>query len=63
MKDLIDRGVFEIKYIPTELQVADMLTKDLGTLKLQKLLALVGPQEGCEIAKCDGYCGQPHGHA
>ena len=40
IRELVSRGVIELKYCPTESNLADLLTKPLGLEKLSKLRRL-----------------------
>ena len=42
MADRTERGVLCLKYVPTEDNVADMLTKRLGFSQVQHLCAEIG---------------------
>lgn len=45
IKELCDNGVLQLSYCSTELMVADIFTKPLGTTKFRKLSRLLGLKE------------------
>lgn len=51
VKDIIGKGVIELKYHPTATNVADMMTKPLGGNKILELRRLAGLDEG-ELHNC-----------
>ena len=45
IRDKVDSGEIDLKYVPTETNVADMMTKPLGSVKLSLLRGLTGVLE------------------
>lgn len=45
VKDYFNQKLIELKFVPTELNVADLLTKPLGTNRIQNLNKLAGIQQ------------------
>ena len=42
VRELVEDEIFEFQYVPTELQVADVLTKALAPVKMEKALKMLG---------------------
>ena len=42
VRELVEEGTFEFYYVPTKLQVADILTKALAPAKVEKALKMLG---------------------
>jgi hypothetical protein len=42
VKDLAEKDIIELEYVPTDINIADMLTKPLGRSKIQQLRKLAG---------------------
>lgn len=46
IKDLVEKKIIELKYVPTNINLADMMTKPLGTNKIRQLRELAGLDNG-----------------
>jgi hypothetical protein len=45
IKDLVSKGIVKLEYHPTETNIADMMTKPLGNIKIEVLRRLAGLEQ------------------
>lgn len=51
IREAVEDGKICVKYIPTDENVSDTFTKALPRLKFQKMVEILGPGDGVDVAR------------